>query len=238
MILRTTTRLCSGALTARTFATSRILLSHVGSAPVPYPSNLEVVPTPSALTLTGPRGTTSIPLPPFVQLSVTPAGTTSQPSTSSSPPPTPTSLLTVSVQDPTVKKQRATWGLTRALIANAVKGLTEGYTTSLKLVGVGYRASLEPDPASTTAGQRLRLKLDFAHDVLMPIPDYLTVEIPQPTRIVLRGNDKHLIGLYASKIRAWRKPEPYKGKVCVYLRTALSKVSTDSRASSGHLCRE
>lgn len=140
--------------------------------------------------------------------------------------------LSLSVQDPTTKSQKAVWGLTRALLANAVHGVSEGYRLALRLVGVGYRANVEPIPASllsiasripsraaatttptAAATHRLNLKLGYAHPIYIDIPAEITVTTPAPTRIVLSGTDKQRLGLFAAKIRRWRKPEPYRGKV-------------------------
>lgn len=154
--------------------------SHIGAAPIPIPPELslslsDALPevTSNALTITGPRGTTSIPLPPFVSLSLspyTPTASSSPYRTSSSglstpndPPKTsspPTHALEVSVQNPEKKQQRAAWGLTRALLANAVTGISRGFSVELNLVGVGYRAVLEADPARVgEKGERLGLKV-------------------------------------------------------------------------------
>ncbi|KAJ9110901.1 hypothetical protein QFC19_001410 [Naganishia cerealis] len=133
--------------------------------------------------------------------------------------------------DPSAGTQKAVWGLTRALLANALTGVSEGYRLALRLVGVGYRANVEDIPQSlrdiatriptsrtapsTTAvapTQRLNLKLGYAHPIYIDIPTDITVTTPQPTRIVLSGTDKQRLGLFAAKIRRWRKPEPYRGK--------------------------
>jgi large subunit ribosomal protein L6 len=133
--------------------------------------------------------------------------------TLSNPEPT---VLALAVQDAKKKNQRQMWGLTRTLIANAITGMTEGFTVPLHLVGVGYRAALESDPRGTTDGgngQRLNMKLGYSHTVFVPIPAHIKAEVPAPTKIILHCTDKHLLGLFAAKVRAWRKPEPYKGKV-------------------------
>ncbi|KAG9109086.1 hypothetical protein FRC07_008371 [Ceratobasidium sp. 392] len=203
--------------------------SHIGAAPIPIPPELEVSLTPedAALTISGPRGTTSVPLPPFISLSLSPytpsASSESSPyrtSTSglSQPNPAPTSIpkhaLELAVKSPENKVQRATWGLTRALVANAVTGIARGFTVELNLVGVGYRAVLEPDPAKPQGEkwERIGLKLGFAHWIYVAVPPGITAQVPLPTRIVLSGNDKHQLGQFAANIRAYRKPEPYKGK--------------------------
>ncbi|KIK27364.1 hypothetical protein PISMIDRAFT_674707 [Pisolithus microcarpus 441] len=124
-------------------------------------------------------------------------------------------ILTISVDNAEEKKQRAMWGLTRTLINNAVVGMTEGFTVPIYLVGVGYRAALEDDPRGTIdggGGKRLTMKLGHSHNVYVPVPPYIKAEVPSPTKIVLSCTDKHLLGLFAAKIRKWRPPEPYKGK--------------------------
>lgn len=178
-------------------------ISHIGRAPVAVPPAIVLTPSPSEVTVKGPLGTTSVPLKPYVQLSFPKPNT-----------------LSVTVEDAKVKEQRQMWGTTRTLIHNAIVGMTEGYTTPLYLVGVGYRAALEDDPRGTTegnSGKRLNMKLGFSHSVLVPIPAYIKAEVPLPTKIILSCTDKHLLGLFAAKVREWRKPEPYKGKVRIFI---------------------
>jgi large subunit ribosomal protein L6 len=124
--------------------------------------------------------------------------------------------LAVSVEDARIKEQRQMWGTTRTLIHNAIVGMTEGFKLPVYLVGIGYRAAIEPDPRGKingNSGLRLNMKLGFSHSVFVNVPDYITVEAPSPTKLVLGCTDKHLLGLFAAKIRKWRPPEPYKGKV-------------------------
>ncbi|MBI2969325.1 MAG: 50S ribosomal protein L6 [Gammaproteobacteria bacterium] len=103
-----------------------------------------------------------------------------------------------------VRAARAIAGTTRALVQNMVKGVTEGYQRKLEIVGVGYRAQVQ--------GRTLNLTLGFSHPVQLSIPDGITVETPSQTEIIVRGTDKHLVGQLAANIRAYRSPEPYKGK--------------------------
>jgi len=102
------------------------------------------------------------------------------------------------------KRHRALHGLSRALINNMVVGVTKGYERKLLIVGVGYKAAKN--------GKKLELQLGHSHPVVMEDPDGLTVEVPTPTEIIVKGINKQRVGNYASKIREWRKPEPYKGK--------------------------
>ena len=187
----------------RSFSTSAPsragLISHIGRQPIVYPPSVTLTPSPTAVSVKGPLGETSVPLMPFMNIAE-PAPQT----------------LTVSVQEPKERKQRAMWGLTRTLIHNAIVGMTEGFTTPVYLVGVGYRAALEADPRGKVeglSGQRLSMKLGFSHSVFVPIPEHIKVEVPVPTKIVLSCTDKHQLGLFAAQIRRWRPPEPYKGKV-------------------------
>ncbi|KAJ3512239.1 hypothetical protein NLJ89_g3636 [Agrocybe chaxingu] len=123
--------------------------------------------------------------------------------------------MRLSVEDGSEKLQRQMWGTTRTLIANAITGMTEGFSVPLYLVGVGYRVAMEEDPRGTSeggTGKRLSMKVGYSHTVYVPIPPYIKAEVPSPTKIVLFCTDKHLLGLFAAKIRGYRVPEPYKGK--------------------------
>ena len=102
------------------------------------------------------------------------------------------------------KNLRARHGLVRALIANQVTGVTEGFTKKLEIIGVGYRAAVQ--------GKVLDLQLQFSHPVNYPIPDDVTINCPDNTHIHVSGIDKQRVGQVAAEIRAYRKPEPYKGK--------------------------
>ena len=99
---------------------------------------------------------------------------------------------------------RSLHGLTRTLLANMVEGVTKGYEKRLAIIGVGYRAALK--------GKDLEVQAGYSHPVMVPVPEGIEFEVPQPTSIVVRGNDKQAVGEIAAKIRKIRKPEPYKGK--------------------------
>jgi large subunit ribosomal protein L6 len=107
-----------------------------------------------------------------------------------------------------VKEHRALHGLTRALINNMVKGVSEGYQKTLELVGVGYRAQLQ--------GKKLVMNLGFSHPVEIEAVEGIVFEIPAPNRVIVKGIDKELVGAVSADIRTWRKPEPYKGKGIKY----------------------
>ncbi|GAB3593979.1 MULTISPECIES: 50S ribosomal protein L6 [Acetobacter] len=104
----------------------------------------------------------------------------------------------------TASQARMMWGTTRALIASAVKGVSEGFSKTLEITGTGYRAAVQ--------GSNLVLNLGFSHDVIYPIPAGIKISTPRPTAVVVEGIDKQRVGQVALDIRSYRKPEPYKGK--------------------------
>ena len=108
------------------------------------------------------------------------------------------------------KEHRAMHGLYRALIANMVKGVTEGFAVTLEMVGTGYRAAAEEN------GKKLNINIGFSHPVILDAPDTITFETPAQTKIVVKGIDKQQVGNLAADIRAIRKPEPYLGKGIKY----------------------
>ena len=175
--------------------------SNIGKTSIRFQPSVSFDSTPTSLSVTGPLGTSTVPLEPYMTLDFAVPGT-----------------LALNVENAEVKKQRSMWGLTRTLIQNAVTGMTEGFTVPLYLVGIGYRAALEADPRGKgegMSGMRLNMKLGFSHPVIVPVPDHIKAEVPHPTKIVLNCTDKHKLGLFAAKVRKWRPPEPYKGKVGV-----------------------
>jgi large subunit ribosomal protein L6 len=104
----------------------------------------------------------------------------------------------------TTAQARMMWGTTRANIANMLQGVSAGYTKTMEITGTGYRASVQ--------GANLVINLGFSHDVIYPVPKGITITTPKPTTIAVAGVDKRQVGQVASEIRAWRPPEPYKGK--------------------------
>ncbi|KAG0231789.1 hypothetical protein BGW42_008622 [Actinomortierella wolfii] len=201
------------ACNRRLISTSASVYSHIGKQPLPFSSDVTIThdPTPilnprvpadlhsTTLKVKGPLGEHTLPIKPYVKLAFEQEQGDSQ--------------LTVSVQDANIKEQRAMWGTTRALIANAITGVTEGFTVPIRLVGVGYRAAVEPckhheDPKA----KQLSMKLGFSHPVEMVIPPGITCTTPLPNKIVLHGNDIQKVKEFAFKIRKWRPPEPYNQK--------------------------
>jgi large subunit ribosomal protein L6 len=106
------------------------------------------------------------------------------------------------------KRARAMWGTYRALINNLVTGVTKGFERRLEITGVGYRAAVQ--------GKNLQLTLGYSHDVAFAIPEGITIATPKPTEVVISGMDQQKVGQVAAEIRAYRPPEPYKGKGVKY----------------------
>ncbi|KAG0170823.1 hypothetical protein DFQ28_001634 [Apophysomyces sp. BC1034] len=197
-------------LSTRAFHSATPVTSHIGRKAIAYSQeiNIEHDLTPitkpripselnnTLLTVTGPLGKQQLVIKPFVKLNM------SVPENDASAE----RLLEVSIEDESVKQQRAMWGTTRALINNAIIGVSDGYRVHLRLVGVGYRGVLENN------NRTLSLKLGYAHPVLIQLPEGITCSLPQPNRVVLQGIDHQQITELAAKIQRWRKPEPYNQK--------------------------
>jgi large subunit ribosomal protein L6 len=160
-------------------------MSRVGKNPVPVPSNVEVKMTSTEITVKGPLGTLQRNLNPDVTIEHT------------------GDQLLVKIANNS-KQSNAMSGTMRALLANMVHGVTKGFEKKLLLVGVGYRAA--------AAGELLNLTLGFSHPVAHKMPSGIKVETPTQTEILIKGIDKQQVGQVAAEVRAYRKPEPYKGK--------------------------
>ena len=106
------------------------------------------------------------------------------------------------------KRARSMWGTSRTMVANLVTGVTKGFERKLEITGVGYRAAVQ--------GKNLQLALGYSHDVVFPIPEGITIVTPKPTEITITGMDAQKVGQVAAEIRAFRPPEPYKGKGVKY----------------------
>ncbi len=139
--------------------------------------------------------------------------------------------LTVALEDGVVtvtrpsddKKYRALHGLTRTLIANMVEGVTNGYSKTLQIDGVGYRAAKQ--------GNNLVMNLGFSHQVIMPEIDGIKIDVPQPNTVVLSGIDKQKVGQFAAEVREKRTPEPYKGKGIHYVGERI--IRKEGKAGKG-----
>ena len=161
-------------------------MSRIGKAPITVPSGVDVTISGSNVTVKGPKGQLERELP--GNITVRQEGDT------------------LVVERPDDERQnRALHGLVRSLVNNMVVGVTQGFTKELEIVGVGYRANAKGPNA-------MELALGFSHPVNITAPEGITFEVPAPTRIVVSGIDKEKVGQVAADIRAWRKPEPYKGK--------------------------
>jgi large subunit ribosomal protein L6 len=106
------------------------------------------------------------------------------------------------------KRARSMWGTSRTLVNNLVTGVTKGFEKKLEITGVGYRAALQ--------GKNLQIALGYSHDVIYPVPEGIAITTPKPTEILVTGIDKQKVGQVAAEIRAFRPPEPYKGKGVKY----------------------
>jgi len=162
-------------------------MSRIGNQPVVLPAKVEVSIAAGEITVKGPLGTLSRRIA---------DGVTIEQSGDSI------------VCKASREEARALHGTTRALVANMVKGVSQGFERKLSLVGVGYRAQ--------AAGDKLNLSLGFSHPVVHAMPKGVKVETPAQTDIVIKGIDKQQVGQVAAEIRRWRKPEPYKGKGIKY----------------------
>ncbi|MEA2305236.1 MAG: large subunit ribosomal protein [Solirubrobacteraceae bacterium] len=160
-------------------------MSRIGRKPIPVPSGVTIAISPELVTVNGPRGE----LQERIHRDITVAQEGEQ----------------VLVSRPTDRgEHRALHGLTRSLVANMVEGVTNGYQKTLEIQGVGYRALLR--------GSDLELALGYSHPVPIKAPDGIEFEVPLPTRVVVKGISKQLVGEVAANIRKQRPPEPYKGK--------------------------
>ena len=160
-------------------------MSRVGNAPIAVPGSVEVKIDGRTVTVKGAKGTLSRTFSERVSVQFD-EGT-----------------LTVARQDDE-RESRALHGLSRSLLANMVTGVSEGYAKELQTVGVGYRAAL--------SGSTLELQVGFSHPVFIRAPEGIDFEVPEPTRIVVRGIDKEKVGQAAAEVRSVRPPEPSKGK--------------------------
>ncbi len=183
-------------------------MSRIGRAPITVPTNVKVSQQGAKLALEGPKGKLSVTLP---------------------------DVLTASTKDGKIviarandlKPVKAMHGLYRALTANMVKGVTDGFTKELEVVGVGYRAQVQ--------GKQLSLTVGFSHPVLLPIPEGITIETPKPTTIIVKGADRQVVGQIAANIRRVAPPEPYKGKGIKYagevIRRKAGKAATGAKGA-------
>jgi large subunit ribosomal protein L6 len=162
-------------------------MSRVAKKPVNLPKGVELNIQPESVSVKGPKGSLSLPKVAGVEITVE------------------NGVANLAANDPSLL---ALTGTVRAILANMVHGVTEGFERKLELVGVGYRAAMQ--------GQDLNLSLGFSHPVLFKPPAGITISTPTQTEIVVNGADKQQVGEVAAKIRGYRPPEPYKGKGVKY----------------------
>jgi len=160
-------------------------MSRIGKKPIPIPSGVEVNIDGTLVTVKGSRGELSQEVSPLISVSIS-----------------EDQVIVERVDDS--RSARAYHGLYRTLISNMVVGVSDGFTKSLEIVGVGYRASM--------VGNDLELLLGYSHPVLVKAEEGISFEVPAQTQIIVHGIDKQQVGQVAADIRKWRKPEPYKGK--------------------------
>jgi large subunit ribosomal protein L6 len=164
-------------------------VSRIGKQPIPVPSGVEVTIDGSTVKVKGPKGELTQTFNEDMILTLEDG------------------VLSVARPDDS-REHRSLHGLTRTLLSNMVVGVSEGFAKNLEIVGVGYRAAMK--------GTDIEMALGFSHPVLIKSEADITFEVPAPNRITVRGIDKQRVGQIAAEIRAWRKPEPYKGKGVKY----------------------
>ncbi|WP_340108900.1 50S ribosomal protein L6 [Pikeienuella sp. HZG-20] len=160
-------------------------MSRIGKKPVEMPGGVSASLSGQTIEVKGPKGVRSFTATDDVDINVDGA------------------IVTVTPRGKS-KRARQQWGMTRTQVQNLVTGVTDGFRKDLEIQGVGYRAQAQ--------GKLLKLALGYSHDVDFTVPDGVEVKTPKPTEVEITGIDQQLVGEVASKIRAWRKPEPYKGK--------------------------
>ena len=164
-------------------------MSRIGKKPVTIPSGVTASMADGQLTVKGPRGELSLALADNIAYAIEDG-----------------SILVKPAND--TKRARSFWGMQRTLVQNLVTGVTDGFTKTLEITGVGYRANAQ--------GRKLKLQLGYSHDVDFDVPQGIEVKTPDQTTVEISGIDRQKVGQVAAEIRRWRKPEPYKGKGIKY----------------------
>ena len=164
-------------------------MSRIGKRAVTVPAGVTATMDGGLLSVKGPKGTLSLAMRDEINYAVEDGSILVKPANAT-------------------KAARAFWGMQRTLVANLVTGVTDGFTKTLEITGVGYRANAQ--------GNKLKLQLGYSHDVDIDVPGDLDVKTPDQTTVIISGTDKQKVGQLAAEIRRWRKPEPYKGKGIKY----------------------
>ncbi len=181
-------------------------MSRVGRKPIPIITGVKVQKTDHSVKVSGPKGELSATVHPDIGFEIK-----------------DNQIFITRSSD--LKEQRSLHGLWRALMANMIKGVSEGYSRKLELVGVGYRAEMK--------GKRLQLLLGFSHPILFVPPDGIKIETPTQTNITISGIDKQLVGQVTARIRSFRPPEPYKGKGVKYEGEYIRRKAGKAAAATG-----
>jgi len=179
-------------------------MSRVGRKVISIPKEVKVQVAERALQVQGPKGKLETPVPPGISFKLTGA-----------------ELTCLRTNDE--RQQRAFHGLARALAQNAVKGVTEGFSKELDIVGVGYKAQVE--------GSKVVFALGFSHPVEFKIPEGIKIAVDKSTRVVVSGIDRQKVGQVAAEIRSLRKPDPYKQKGIRYVGEILKKKAGKAGAT-------
>jgi large subunit ribosomal protein L6 len=179
-------------------------MSRVGKKPIVLPKGVKVSISDAELEVEGPRGKLTSPVPPGISFAVENGELVCQRQTDA-------------------RQQRAFHGLARALAHNAVKGVSEGFSRDLDIVGVGYRAQVE--------GRKVIFALGFSHPVKYPIPEGIEIRVDKQTRLTVSGNDRQQVGQVAAEIRRLRRPDPYKQKGIRYVGEVLKKKAGKAGAT-------
>ncbi|KTR82587.1 50S ribosomal protein L6 [Novosphingobium barchaimii] len=164
-------------------------MSRIGKRPVAIPSGVTADIKDGILSVKGPKGTLTLTMRDEISYTLDDSAISVKPANDT-------------------KEARAFWGMQRTLVSNLVEGVTTGFTKTLEITGVGYRANAQ--------GKTLKLQLGYSHDVDIAVPEGIEIKTPDNTTIEISGNDKQKVGQIAAEIRRWRKPEPYKGKGIKY----------------------
>jgi large subunit ribosomal protein L6 len=160
-------------------------MSRIGKKPIPVPKNVTATVDGQKVTVKGPKGQLSLTLVDDIEVAIEDGAVVVKPRADT-------------------KRARSMWGMSRSLVENLMKGTTNGFTRTLEITGVGYRAAID--------GKSLKLQLGYSHDVLYPVPEGISIAVPKPTEITISGIEKDKVGQVAAEIRGFRGPEPYKGK--------------------------
>ena len=160
-------------------------MSRIGKKPIPVPKNVTATVDGQKVTVKGPKGQLSLTLVDDVEVKMEEGALVVTPRTDT-------------------KRARSMWGMSRSLIENLVKGTTNGFTRTLEITGVGYRAAMD--------GKSLKIQLGYSHDVFYSVPEGISIAVSKPTEITISGIEKDKVGQVAAEIRGFRGPEPYKGK--------------------------